>query len=49
MRREFELLRPELVIPVGKLAIAAFAPEAAALSDVVGTRCAASCSATRAT
>lgn len=38
MRREMELLRPELVIPVGKLAIAALVPEAAALTDVVGKK-----------
>jgi uracil-DNA glycosylase len=36
MRREVELLRPELVIPVGKLAIGAFLPEAGALADVIG-------------
>jgi uracil-DNA glycosylase len=36
MRREVQLLRPELVIPVGKLAIAQFLPEADALSDVIG-------------
>src|SRR5262249_37242348 len=36
MRREVELLRPELVIPVGKLAIAQFLPDADALSDVIG-------------
>jgi uracil-DNA glycosylase len=38
MRREIELLRPELVIPVGKLAISAVVPEANALSDVVGQK-----------
>ena len=37
MRREIDLLRPDLVIPVGKLAIAAMVPEASSLSDVVGT------------
>ena len=36
MRREIELLGPELVIPVGKLAIAVFLPEADALADVIG-------------
>jgi uracil-DNA glycosylase len=36
MRREIELLRPELVIPVGKLAIAGVIPEASSLSEVVG-------------
>lgn len=35
MDREFALLRPELVIPVGKLAIGRFLPEAP-LAEVVG-------------
>jgi uracil-DNA glycosylase len=35
MDREFELLRPDLVIPVGKLAIGRFL-EAGPLSDIVG-------------
>lgn len=35
MRREFEILRPSLVIPVGKLAIGQFLPSAP-LQDVVG-------------
>jgi uracil-DNA glycosylase len=38
LRREIDLLRPELVIPVGKLAIASFLPGADALADVVGKR-----------
>lgn len=38
MRREIELLRPELVIPVGKLAIASILPETEALAEVVGKR-----------
>jgi len=36
MRREIELLQPELVIPVGRLAIASFLPDADALADVIG-------------
>jgi uracil-DNA glycosylase len=36
MRRELDLLRPELVIPVGKLATARFVPEVDKLADVVG-------------
>jgi len=35
LRREFEILRPSLVIPVGKLAIGQFLPPAP-LQDVVG-------------
>lgn len=35
LEREFALLRPELVLPVGKLAISQFLPPAA-LNDVVG-------------
>jgi uracil-DNA glycosylase len=38
MKREIDLLRPELVIPVGKLAIAGVVPEAASLADVVGKK-----------
>ena len=37
MRREFALIEPRLVIPVGKLAIAQFLPETP-LADVVGQR-----------
>ncbi|MGH7996816.1 MAG: uracil-DNA glycosylase family protein [Opitutaceae bacterium] len=37
LRREFELLRPELVLPVGKLAIGKFIP-AAPLAEVVGRK-----------
>lgn len=37
LRAELELLRPQLLIPVGKLAIAQFLP-ARRLSEVVGTR-----------
>src|SRR5580698_7133657 len=37
LRREVQLLRPRLVIPVGKLAIAQFAPEIGTLSEIVGT------------
>jgi uracil-DNA glycosylase len=36
MRREIALLRPELVIPVGKLAIATFLPDAKSLAEVIG-------------
>jgi uracil-DNA glycosylase len=36
LMREIELLRPELVIPVGKLAIAQLFPDAGPLVDVVG-------------
>jgi uracil-DNA glycosylase len=36
--RELALLRPRLVIPVGKLAIAQIVPGAAQLVDIVGTR-----------
>jgi uracil-DNA glycosylase len=36
LAREVELLRPRLVIPVGKLAIAQVAPDANQLVDVVG-------------
>jgi len=38
LARELELLRPRLVIPVGKLAIAQLVPDAAQLVDVVGQR-----------
>lgn len=38
LAREVELLRPRLVIPVGKLAIAQLAPDAAQLAEIVGTR-----------
>ncbi len=38
MRRELELLRPELIIPVGRLAIAAFLPGAGPLAQVIGRR-----------
>jgi uracil-DNA glycosylase len=36
LRAEVELLRPELVLPVGKLAIAQVLPEARQLAEVVG-------------
>lgn len=36
LAREVELLRPRLVIPVGKLAIAQIVPGAAQLADIVG-------------
>ena len=36
MRREFELLRPELVIPVGKLAIAQFLQTVPILTELIG-------------
>ncbi len=36
MQREFELLAPELVIAVGKVAIARFLPELGPLAEVVG-------------
>lgn len=35
--REAQILRPRLVIPVGKLAIAQVAPDAEQLTDIVGT------------
>ncbi|HET9624845.1 MAG TPA: uracil-DNA glycosylase family protein [Kofleriaceae bacterium] len=38
LHREIELLRPRLVIPVGKLAIAQVAPDAAQLVDIVGQK-----------
>lgn len=37
LEREFALLRPELVLPVGKLAIAQFLPSAP-LADVIGKK-----------
>jgi uracil-DNA glycosylase len=37
LRREFALLRPQLVLPVGKLAIAQFLPEAP-LTETIGKR-----------
>src|SRR5882724_11432443 len=37
LRREFALLRPQLVIPVGKLAIAQFLPDAP-LTETIGKR-----------
>jgi uracil-DNA glycosylase len=36
MRRELEILRPELIIPVGKLAIAQVMPQVKSLNDVIG-------------
>ena len=36
LRAEFEILRPQLVIPVGKLAIAQFMPDIGRLVEVVG-------------
>jgi uracil-DNA glycosylase len=38
LMREIQILRPRLVIPVGKLAIAQIVPDAAQLVDIVGTR-----------
>jgi len=38
MRRELDLLEPELVIPVGRLAISRFLPDADSLEDVIGRR-----------
>lgn len=38
LARELQILRPRLVIPVGKLAIAQILPEAKQLIDVVGKR-----------
>ena len=38
LAREVKLLRPQLVIPVGKLAIAQLAPEVAQLAEIVGTQ-----------
>jgi uracil-DNA glycosylase len=39
MDREFELLKPELVLPVGKLAIAQFLPEPLpSLTDIIGKK-----------
>ncbi len=37
IQREVQILRPRLVIPVGKLAIAQLAPDAEQLVDIVGT------------
>jgi uracil-DNA glycosylase len=36
MKREIEMLRPDLVIPVGKLAITTLLPEVDSLADAVG-------------
>jgi uracil-DNA glycosylase len=38
LRREVEILRPHLVIPVGKLAIAQLMPDIDSLAEIVGTR-----------
>jgi uracil-DNA glycosylase len=38
MKREIELLRPELVIPVGKLAIAGLLPDVTSLTEAVGKK-----------
>jgi uracil-DNA glycosylase len=38
MVREVQLLRPQLVIPVGKLAIAQLAPEINQLTEIIGSR-----------
>jgi uracil-DNA glycosylase len=38
LHRELQLLRPRLVIPVGKLAIAQVAPAVDQLAEIVGTR-----------
>jgi uracil-DNA glycosylase len=38
MRRELELLHPELVIPVGRLAIETLLPGFGALTDVIGKK-----------
>jgi uracil-DNA glycosylase len=38
LQHELQLLRPRLVIPVGKLAIAQVAPEVDQLAEIVGTR-----------
>jgi uracil-DNA glycosylase len=38
LHRELRLLRPRLVIPVGKLAIAQVAPDVDQLAEIVGTR-----------
>ena len=38
MRAEFALLRPQLVIPVGKLAIVQFLPDTGKLDDTIGRR-----------
>ncbi|HEY0193438.1 MAG TPA: uracil-DNA glycosylase family protein [Kofleriaceae bacterium] len=38
LARELQILQPQLIIPVGKLAIAQLAPDAAQLVDVVGQR-----------
>jgi uracil-DNA glycosylase len=38
LKTELQLLRPRLVIPVGKLAIAQVAPAAGQLAEIVGTR-----------
>jgi uracil-DNA glycosylase len=36
LQKEIELLRPELVIPVGKLAIGQFLPDVPALTELIG-------------
>src|SRR5277367_2697740 len=38
MQRELDLLEPELVIPVGRLAIEQFLPGKAPLADVIGQK-----------
>jgi uracil-DNA glycosylase len=38
LQHEVELLRPRLVLPVGKLAIAQIAPDVDQLAEIVGTR-----------
>jgi uracil-DNA glycosylase len=38
LAREVQLLHPQLVIPVGKLAIAQLVPDIAQLAEIVGTR-----------
>jgi uracil-DNA glycosylase len=37
LEREIELVKPQLIIPIGKLAISLFYPKRAKLTDIVGT------------
>jgi len=36
LNREFEILRPQLILPVGKLAILQFLPKVGKLVDIIG-------------
>jgi uracil-DNA glycosylase len=36
--QEIEIINPELIIPIGKLAISLFYPKSASLTDIIGTK-----------